>query len=798
MSLKHVYPEKIPKEMLEKNYIDDIILYALGSYGPLQKAEFNQINKTTFYKYLNSLIEKGFLFPPKRKRKIAIYEITPSGQAELIRRLEQYNLDFYELIELEQKKIRAQVSQLSSFFEKYKISDEEVKIDFLSLYNKLIRDKSLSIFSEEQFNILNLYLVLNDVKYFKKVENVLTVEEFIEKVDIEFFLSKTDIMMFIQEVVDKNRYGINIFKIPLMKEDTFLFFGEDSEIGIIFETIIKKHLRNLNYLKSLNNSRIYASDLEEIMKPIMYDLTKKYKIFNIEIEKEIFHLVEDYITNLQIELHEKQFLEFDKIGEYFSIYSPWVGLTHPFKPLSEEDEQELRDIRTTFQRIREKEPKNKLLSEISNFLYDKKPEQALIEVNKCLEIDSKDPETLELKSEILYEIGNFKKALEIFEDAQQNKIAPKNTIDKLYSHYFRAELYLALKRYDEALDIIKKDIPSILKEDKEFNEIEFFRDYYFEFKLYKLESTIHYEQGNYNEALEAIDKDIEYMEGVIETDDDESTVDRYLFKSKILSALTRKEEFLNMIEKTLALKPEDPELLYRSANLCLFSYPKIGFFYLSKALEFDANNKKYRDLYKLIIAQPDFFGNFAYFYLTTANEIFEILNNHQEGLTSEELNNKLSDSEPVKKFKKYEEDEEIIDHIESIINLAVKSQAIFFKNDKYLQNLNEMKEFLEGLKSFIYSLVIESFYLKILDAYRTINWGEISKNNLISKMTIRIKGENIEELASSLIENLLKKAVLNRTKGNLIEIDKDIFEKGSEKLLYNIKKEEISKNISLF
>ena len=239
MSLKNIYPEKIPKEMLEMNYIDDIILYSLGAYGPLQKAEFNKINKTTFYKYLNSLIEKGFLFPPKRKRRIAIYEITPSGQAELIRSLGKYNFDFYELIELEKKKITAQVSQLSSFFEKYLISDDQIKIDFLYLYNTLVRDKSLSLFSEEQFNILIFYIILNDVKFFKKVENVLTIKGFIDKIDVENLLTKTDMMMFIQEVVDKNRYGINMFKIPLTEEDAFLFFGEDSEIGIIFETIIK-------------------------------------------------------------------------------------------------------------------------------------------------------------------------------------------------------------------------------------------------------------------------------------------------------------------------------------------------------------------------------------------------------------------------------------------------------------------------------------------------------------------------------------------------------------------------------
>lgn len=795
MSLKHVYPEKIPKEMLEKHYIDDIILYSLGAYGPLQKAEFTNINKTTFYKYLNSLIEKGFLFPTRRKRRVATYEITPLGQAELMKRLEKYNLDFYELIGLEKIKIRAQVSQLSSFFEKYNISDDEIKIDFLFLYNNLIRDESLSIFSEEQFNILILYIILNDVKFFKKVENVLTLQEFLEKIEVETFLTKTDILMFIQEVVDKNRYGINIFKIPLMKDNAFLFFGEDSVIGTIFETIIKKHLRNLNYLKSLNNSEIYISDLEDIMKPIMYDLTKKYKIFNKEIEKEIFHLVEDYITDLQIELHEKPFIEFDKIREYFSFYSPYVGFTYPFKPLSEEDEQELEDVHIIFQRIREKEPKNKLLSKTSDYLYENKLEEALIEVNKCLEIDSKDPETLELKSRVLYESGNFEKALEIFEEAQKNKTDIENTFEKVYTDTFRVELYLALKRYEKALDIIKKDIPMIIRNDKEYDEFKFFKENYFLFQLFKYEATIHFEQEKYNEALEAINKDIKYMERFVGMDENESIANSYILKLKLLKKLDKYDEINKIIKIVLKLRLNDPELLFEIVEIDLLLNPIKSFFTLIKILKLRPHNEKYQNFYKKMIAVPQSILYVADSYLHISKEISKIFESQRRGMTFIELNQKLHDSGvleslviPVK--------EEFTKIFDFFIEKAIERKAIELNDDLYLQNSNVMREYIRELERSRLTSLISCYYINLLHAYRNNDWKEFLKENLISKLIIEISGDKLEEIASSLIDNLLVKKFLTETKENLITIDRDKFEEQFSKVKYDIEMEETNKFIS--
>ena len=47
----------------------------------------------------------------------------------------------------------------------------------------------------------------------KNIEDVLSIDNFLRKFDLSHELTKTDVEMFIQEVVDKERYGKKIFKL---------------------------------------------------------------------------------------------------------------------------------------------------------------------------------------------------------------------------------------------------------------------------------------------------------------------------------------------------------------------------------------------------------------------------------------------------------------------------------------------------------------------------------------------------------------------------------------------------------
>jgi len=750
MSLKNIYPEKIPEELLEKNHVDDIILYALGAFGPLQKAEFKELNKTTFYKYLNKLIDKGFIFPPRRTRRTAIYEITPSGQAELMRRLGNYTFDFYEMIALEKKKIKGQVSQLSSFFEKYKINDDFIKIEFLSLYNTLVRDKSLSIFSIEQFNKLLLYLVLNDMKFFTKIDNVLSIDKFIEAYDLDTTksITKTDIQMIIQEVVDKERYGIKIFKVPL-KEETFIFFREDSEFGIFFGTIIKMHLRNLNYLKSLNDSEIFESDLEDIKNLMKFDLIKKYKIFNEEIEEPIFHLIEDYITELQIELHEKPFFEIEKTQEYYSLYSPFIGFTHPFKPLSEEK----LDISSTFQRIKENEPKNERLSTAYELFWDHHLEMALVEVNKCLELDPTDYYTLKLKSEILFDSGDYETALRIYEEALNFKDEFDNIYEEISFMVYKARIFVALKRYDEGLVILNKNIPLLLEVDEE--------ESYMELQIFKLKATIFYQQEKYNDALIAINKELEYLESSMQYDEETLIAESLLLKSKILSELKEYNEFMLVIRKFMPFKLQDPKYLYQISKISLFISPLLSYYSISKAVNFEPENKIFLDQLE-----------FAQEYPKLLSRVFRQSKDVFDGIKYLiDKNTYLSENKLIKLLNQRFIDFDM-DHIEGSVELLIKEKVLEFDSNNYIQISSEFEKKTEMILQRLHSLSNLIFYLKLVEIYTKNNWKDVLEKNLIKELSNSLEDDEV----GVNFNYLLEKAVLIRTKENRITIDEVKFE----------------------
>ncbi|MHA2472216.1 MAG: hypothetical protein ACXAES_03165 [Promethearchaeota archaeon] len=319
MELKNVYPEKIPKKILEKNYVDDIILYALNAFGPLQKGEFNQINKTTFYKYLNRLMEKNFI-TSYRQGKTAFYEITPLGQAEFQKKLEIYKLDFKTLIELEKKRITSQISELNQFFNMYKITDEIIKIDFLYLKNELTFDESLSIYSEEQFNKLLLLIVMNHPKFLKNPKKTITVDKFLDKYNThpKDKLSKTDVDMFIQEVIRKNRFGKKIYEVKF-DDKINLYFRANSKLGRYFETSIVFHLRDFNHSKNLIGSSIYNEDLDKIIKSILNDLIREHNFFDPELGESLYSLIENFILDLQRGQFESPLIGISKISGVWFI-----------------------------------------------------------------------------------------------------------------------------------------------------------------------------------------------------------------------------------------------------------------------------------------------------------------------------------------------------------------------------------------------------------------------------------------------------------------------------------------------
>ena len=767
MELQDIYPEKIPSEIVEKNYIDDIILYALSAFGPLQKAEFNQINKTTFYKYLNKLLAKKYI-SSRREGKNAIYEITPSGQAVLLKRLEKYRLDFQTLIDLEKKKIASQISKLNQFFESYNIIDEVVKIDFLQLQNELTYDESLTIFSEEQFNKLLLFIVMNHPKFIGDPEKVMAIDKFLDKFN---GLSKTDIEMFIQEVVEKNRYGERIYKVEF-KEDINLFFRANSKLGILFETIIQSHLRDLNYLKSLMNSKIYSDDLEEIVKLILKELIDNYRIFNPELEESLYYIIEDYILSLQMEQFEEPFIELGKIKDFYSLFSDFPSLSFDFKSLDvDSDDDELRmSVHTTFKKIKEKEPINELYDIALKLSINEKPNEALVEINKLIELEPNNFDWLSFKSQILYDLENYEEALNIFEEALKIALPIDDIHDKIDNNTYQTELLTKLKRFDEALDIIENQIPAIFHEDKELTFQKFLDEEYILYDFFKIEANIYYQQKKYKKALDAINKDLQYC--LIHKDKAshypqyaEAISESYWLKSRLLIKLDKLNEALDEINNAIEINPETAASYYQKAKIYQEMYLiPLAARSIKKAIELDHKNKKYFKFLELLLGVN--VGVRDYFFkITYLRELFEI---YEDGIDIDQLNKLIKN----RLFKKgIKEDERFIPKL-------IEKQILSFSDDKIVH----IKDY-----KFINSMIVVAdiippwMLLRTLEGlFKENKWEPLDKDFIINELD-SINLVDKESIENSLTE-WIKKGMIVEIKPNVIKFVKRDFSKIIEKL----------------
>ncbi len=774
MELKNVYPEKIPQKILNKNYIDDIILYALSAFGPLQKAEFNQINKTTFYKYLNKLLEKKYI-SSFRDGKKAIYEITPSGQTELLRKLEIYKLDFETIIELEKKKINSQISKLSVFFDKYNVNDDIIKIDFLQLYNELTYDESFNIFSEEQFNKLLLFIVMNNPKFFDDPEKIISKDRFLDKFNtyIDGDLSKTDIDMFIQEVVEKNRYGEKIYNVEL-NDDISLFFRVNSKLGKFFETTTQSHLRDLNYLKNLTNSKIYGEDLEEIIKLILNDLTKKYRFFVPELRESLYYLIEHYIFDLQQELFGDPFIGIDKIRDFSSLFSNFPSLSFDFKSLEDSDDELFLDIHTIFKRIKEKEPMNELYDKALEFYLNEKSSESLIKINELIELEPKNYDYLRFKSQILYDLEKYDDALKIYEEALKIGFFDEDIHDKIFYAIYQAELFNKLKRYEEALDIIKNQIPAIIKEDKKQSLQEFFIEEYILFDYLKIETNIYYQQKKYRKALDVINKDLNYClmhkdKASYSPQYTDAISESYRLKSKILFKLERTKEALVEINSAIEINPEDAKLYYQKAKILFLKSTGISFYEINRALSLDPKNEKYMKLCNDLKKFTDSITEGLQYYFELFNVMYDIINENKNNLTFSDFKKKIIESDNLKKFK--------FEDIEDSLNYSMKLGMLKLSKDKtiiMIDGWKDQQQHIEEKK--MYKIMKNNYFLiKLIEVYKKNNWNEISRKNLISK----INDDKIldYEYVNSLIDDLLGDKVLINSKSSLILFSKDEFVK---------------------
>ena len=258
MSRRSIIPDKIDPKIWRKSMgnRDDIILYALNSYSPMGRTEFisdgkvKRMNKNTFHDHAKELIKKGYI-ERYREGQNSFYKITSSGETELSRRLINYELDFEARLEIEDKKNKSLIKRLSNFFKENTIKDEEIQLEYIKLSSVISHEKLKEIYSEDQFNKLLLFLILNHPRFYPNYS--ISIEDFREKYNkiSKGKLTLNEIGLFIDKVIDEKIYEVNFHKLKLESGNEF-YFVENSEYGELFKITVDNRLRNLILLRNQN------------------------------------------------------------------------------------------------------------------------------------------------------------------------------------------------------------------------------------------------------------------------------------------------------------------------------------------------------------------------------------------------------------------------------------------------------------------------------------------------------------------------------------------------------------------
>ena len=608
---------------IERESNEDLILFALGFYNSLKREEFindndklRRINKNTFHKYVKELIRNNWV-NRRKEGKLSIYYITPLGRQELSRRLKFYDLDFESILLLENKKIQDSINSITKFFQKYYITNVELKIEFMDLIKEIPHEKLSNIFIEIKFYKLLLFLVLNHPRFYP--EYTISVENFrnkynIERLDsIEEILTEADISIFIQKIIIENFYNIKFFKIELENTQENLFFRKNSEYGRIVETTIESNYRKLYYLKNLEDFFLNDSKLNEVDENILTILIDKYKLFHPDLKNSLPSLLDDY-RKLVKEEQIKNLTYLTNLNRYYSmciinapkqiIEEVGMKIIEEFHKTSKNTTKILMNSETS------KEPKMKdeYLEKISTLWRNNEFKEALVLIEEAIMQNSKKPNYYSWKTNVLMEIDNIislepsQDLIDIISSNPLNealksiekffKLCEKYDENILYYATYKAEILYRMKKYEESLEALKlADQEQFVTYYDDFEDEDIYlhtiQGWYMDYNIYYIRAKIYYQLERYKDALDFIDKDLKYA-------DETELGNSFAFKSEILTKLDRFKEALLAIEKAIEIEPSKIKLYYKKFNILLSTKNFDEIFKLIK--NFSMKSQEYKEL----------------------------------------------------------------------------------------------------------------------------------------------------------------------------------------------------------
>ena len=430
------------------NYPPDIILKSGRNYSHwilwmaynnnyCKRSDFLEnplsINQSSLSKNLNLLGEKGFIIKEDGK-----YVITRAGKSEYSRMLQDYDLDRQTILEEESKRVDETTKKTLEFFDKFKISDENVRYRFINNKLKLDYSKVSNILKEEvDFDKILLFISTNHPDFYP---DYISFDDFSRY----YYIRKKTLDFWVDEIVESNLFNLKFFKLEVLPDKCY-YFRSDDKLERILRAITEDHITKYTFLEKFGKSESITSIINDILEEICN------KIFNKDLKDQLRDFLPEYIRVLAYKIESKRKLKdtYDKLeGIIWQNMSDIIQIKG-FNRLEKQYKEKVKEIDKEL----ESDPMNLDLyySKIRILIYFNQYSESLKLLDDILEIFPENEKDIKIKkASVLKKMKKIESGLEIINDLIQKYPEDRDLLS------YKAYWLQFLDRKEEAIEIIQK------------------------------------------------------------------------------------------------------------------------------------------------------------------------------------------------------------------------------------------------------------------------------------------------------------------------------------------------------
>lgn len=391
------------------------------------------INQSSLSKNLRFLVEKGFVIKEEGK-----YVITRAGKSEYSRMLQEYDLDRQTILEEESKRLDETTKKTLEFFDKFKITNENIRYRFINNKLKLDYSKVSNILKEEvDFDKILLFISTNHPDFYP---DYISFDDF----SSYYHIRKKTLDFWVDEIVESNLFNLKFFKLEIFPDKRY-YFRSDDKLERILRAITEDHITKYTFLVKFGKSETMTSIIDNILEEICIT------IFNEDLRDQLKDFLPEYIRVLAYKIETKRKLKdtYDKLEGII-----WQNMSEIFQikgsnKLENQYKEKVKEIDSEL----ESDPMNLDLyySKIRILVYFNQYNLSLKLLDEILEIFPENEKDVKIKkASVLKKMKKVESGLEIINDLIHKY--PKDHDLLSYKAYWLQ----FLDRKEEAINIIQK------------------------------------------------------------------------------------------------------------------------------------------------------------------------------------------------------------------------------------------------------------------------------------------------------------------------------------------------------